>query len=184
MKIYEYAVPKSTKKATALVIIFAAAGLGFFLLPSLMKDMPYAWISQMLGVVSVTAMIFVIAKGLAKTFVYTIVENGERELDLTVAELDRGGNRQTTVCRISLGNITEAYLLYPERSGDARKLKELEDRARKEQRKRFSYCYESYPTPTCILFLEECGESLFIKLSPDEQLFSYIKRFSQKSENE
>jgi hypothetical protein len=184
MKIYEYVAQKSTKRSTGLVIIFASAGLGFFLLPSLMKDIPYAWVSQMLGVVAVTAMIFVIAKGLARTFVYAIVEDGERRLDLTVSEIERNGKKQTTVCRVALGNITEAYLLYPERSSDARKLKELEARARREQRKRYSYCYESAPTPTCLLFLEECGEPLFIKLAPDEQLFEYVERFSQKKENE
>lgn len=184
MKIYEYVAQKSTKRSTGLVIIFAAAGLGFFLLPSLMKDMPYAWVSQMLGVVAVTAMIFVIAKGLARTFVYAIVEDGERRLDLTVSEIERNGKKQTTVCRVALGNITEAYLLYPEKSSDARKLKELEARARREQRKRYSYCYESAHTPTCLLFLEECGEPLFIKLAPDEQLFEYVERFSQKKENE
>ena len=183
MKIYEYVPPKSTRRATGIIIILASAGLGLFLLPSLVKNMPFGWISQMLGVVCVTAMIFVIAKSLVKTFVYAIVENGEHGLDLTVSEIENDGKRQTTVCRISLGNITDAYLLYPERAGDANKIRELTERAKREQRKRFSYCYEADPTPTCILFLEECGEPLFIKISPDEQLFSYIERFSQKSEN-
>ena len=184
MKIYEYTSQKNTKRATGLIMIFAAAGAGLFLIPALIPNIPLGWMSQLLGVAALTAMIFVISRCIARTFVYALIENGDRTIDLTVTELGNGGKKQTTVCRVSLGNITEAYLLYPERSSDARKLKELEARARREQRKRYSYCYESAPTPTCLLFLEECGEPLFIKLAPDEQLFEYVKRFSQKKENE
>lgn len=180
MKIYEYTPPKNTRSVTPLVIVLAVAGGVLFLLPSLISDMPMRGLSQMLGIILITAMVFLISRYSGLSFVYAIVENGERTVDLTVTEIERNGKKQTTVCRVALSSITEAYLLYPERAGESEKVKKLMKRARGEQRKLFIYTQGMRPTPVCILFLEECGEPLLIKLSADERLFSYFEQYAQK----
>lgn len=176
MKIYEYTPPKNTKRVTGLILVFAFAGAGLFFIPALIPQMPLGWVSQLLGVVALTGVIFLISRCVAKTFVYAIVDNGGAVPDFTVTELGNGGKKQTTICRISLSGITEAYMLYPERAGDAEKIKRLSAKARAEARKSFNYCHDIKSSPICLLFLEECGEPLFIKISPDETLFSYFER--------
>ena len=183
MKIYEYTPPKNTKRATGLIMIFAAAGAGLFLIPALIPNMPLGWLSQLLGVAALTAMICVISRSIARTFVYALIENGDRTIDLTVTELGNGGKKQTTVCRVSLGNITEAHLLYPERAGDAEKIKDISAKAKKEERKIFNYCHDVKVSPICLVLLEECGEPLLIKISPDDRLYSYLRAYSQNKED-
>lgn len=184
MKIYEYTPPKNTKRVTGLILVFAFAGAGLFLLPMLIKGIPFGWISQILGIAAITAVIFLISRCMARTFVYAVVDDNGAP-DFTVTELTNGDRKQTTVCRVALSNITEAYMLYTERAGDAERIKKLSARARSEGRKQFNYCHDIGSTPVCLLFLEECGEPLFIKISPDETLFSYFERYkSEKREEE
>lgn len=179
MKIYEYIPPKNTSRITALIIILASAGAGLFLIPSLIPQLPFGWVSQLLGIVAITGVIFLISRCIAKTFVYAIIENGGEGLDFTVTELGNGGKKQTTVCRISLSSVTEAYMLYPEREGEAEKIKSLTARAKRDQRKIFNYCHDIKQSPLCLLFLRECGEPLLIKISPDATLFSYFERYKR-----
>ena len=175
MKRYEYIPKKDTKRLTKIVIALAVGGTVLFLLP-IGLNIPFEWLSQMLGVSLITGMIFIISRCIAKTFIYAIVENDENKLDLTVTETDSRGKKHTTVCRVALSGITEAYLLCPERPEEKEKIKELTKKAKDEQRKIFSYNHDINPTPICLLFLEECGEPLFIKLSPDQELFGYFER--------
>ena len=177
MKIYEYIPPKNNTRITSLIIILSSAGLGFFLLQAVIPIISVQRISQLLGIVSLTGVIFLITRCVARSFVYALIENGDEGLDFTVTEILNGGKKQTTVCRISLSAVREAYMLYPERAEDAEKIRELSNRAKKEQRKRFNYCHDIKPSPVCLLFVEECGEPLFIKISPDVTLFSYFERF-------
>ena len=166
--------PKNTKRATGLIMIFAAAGAGLFLIPALIPNMPLGWLSQLLGVAALTVMICVISGSIARTFVYALIENGDRTIDFTVTELGNGGKKQTTVCRVSLGNITEAHLLYSERAGDAEKIKDISAKAKKEARKTFNYCHDVKVSPICLVLLEECGEPLLIKIASDAKLIELL----------
>lgn len=174
MKEYEYIPQKNHTRLNGIIIILLALALALFLTPIILSELSFRWVFQLLGVFSLVGVVYVITRYVAKSFVYTVWRNDDGTADLTVCELTNGKKR-TTVCRIGIGNITEAHLLYPEKSDDKIKEKELSTNARAEHRKSFDYCHDIKPSPVCILLAEECGEPLLIKLSPDEQLFAYLK---------
>ena len=119
-------------------------------------------------------MIFIITRYIAKSFIYTIWQNDDGSLDLTVCELINGKKR-TTVCRIGLGSITEAHLIHTENSDEKIQEKQLSANARAEHRKSFDYSHDIGVSPVCILHARECGEELLIKLSVNDELYSYLK---------
>jgi hypothetical protein len=174
MKLYEYMPEKNKTRLNGIIIILIAVAALMFLTPMIFTQIPFSWVPQFLGMIALVAVIFIITRYIAKSFIYTVWQNDDGTLDLTVCELINGKKR-TTVCRIGLGNITEAHLLYPEKSDDKIKEKQLSANARAARTKSFDYCHDIKASPVCIILVEECGEQLLIKLSPDEELYSYLK---------
>lgn len=174
MKEYEYIPQKNHTRLNGIIIILIALAAALFMTSIVFPEIPFRWVLQFLGIISLVGVVFIITRYVAKSFVYTVLVNDDGARDLTVCELTNGKKR-TTVCRIAISNITEAYLLYPERSDDRIKEKELSANARSERRKSFDYCHDIKASPVCILLAEECGEPLLIKLSPDDTLFEYLK---------
>ena len=174
MKEYEYIPQKNHTRLNGIIIILIAVAAALFMTPIIFSEIPFRWVFQLLGVIALVGVIFIITRYIAKSFIYTVWRNDDGTLDLTVCELTNGKKR-TTVCRIGISNITEAHLLYPEKSDDKIKEKELCANARSEHRKSFDYCHDIKASPVCILLSEECGEHLLIKLSPDETFFEYLK---------
>ena len=175
MKIYEYIPQKNLTRLGGIIILLSALATALFSTPMLFPELPFKSIFQFLCVICLVAVVYVIARYIGKSFVYSVILNDDGSRDLTVCELTNGGRRKTTVCRVGINNFTELHLLYPEKPEDKIKEKELCGNARAEHRKSYDYCHDIKATPVCIILLEECGEKLLIKLSPDQTLMKYLE---------
>ena len=174
MIIYEYIPPKNYTRITGVITILIAFAVAFFITPALFPSIPVRWLFQLLGVFALVAVVYIIARYVAKTFAYGVIKNDNGSLDLTVTEILNGGKRKVTVCRVGIANITESYFLHLENSDEMLKIKEVISKAHCERRKCFDYCHDMKSSPVCILLLEECGEQLLIKISPDERLCDFL----------
>lgn len=178
MNVYEYIPTKNQTRITGIIMILTALAAAFFSTPLLFPNMAFRGIFQLVGVICMVAVIFIITRYIAKTFVYSIIQNDDGTLDLTVCELTNGNRKRTPVCRVGIDNFTEVYLLHPEKSDDRIKEKEISANARSEHRKMYDYCHDIKATPICVILLEECDEPLLIKLSPDQTLMKYLDKNS------
>lgn len=172
MHIYDYTPPKNNKKATGVVIIlfFLAAGLFIF---TLLIDIPMPWILQLIAIIAFTAGIFIATRFLAKSFLYSVVQQNE-SLDFTVCEITNGGRSQITVCRVAVKNIEGAYIINRTKNDSIAIEKEIIKAAKHDRRKIFNYCPDINPTTYCIILGEECGEKFLVKLTPDQTLCEYL----------
>ena len=175
MNVYEYSPPKSNKKASGIILILFSLAAGLFLFTLLFPNIPFKWAIQLISIVAFVAVIFIISRYVAKSFVYAITEADDGTLDLTVTEITNAGRTQITVCRIALSNIEEVYLLDRSNPEHIEKIKSLQKSAKADGRKSFNYCPDINPTELCIILVEECGEKFLIKISPDSTLWKYLK---------
>ena len=176
MNLYEYTPPKSNKKASGIVLILFSLAAGLFLFTIIFPDIKFKWAIQLISIIAFVAVIFIISRYIAKSFVYAIFQSNDGTLDLTVSELTNAGRKKITVCRIAINNIEEAHLLDRSIREQAEKASSLEKSAKSEQRKIFNYCPDINPSEVCILLVEECNEKFLIKLSPDSTLWEYLKK--------
>ena len=177
MKIYEYIPTKNLSRLSGLIIISLSLAAALFAMPLLVPTIPFQWVFQLLSVVFLVVALYLYTRYVAKNFAFSIIadEDGDGECDLTVCELSNGNRRRITVCRIGISSIYESHLLHPEIAEESNKQKELLARARAEHLKLYDYCHDINPSPILILLVEECGEKILIKLSPDEMLLKYLK---------
>ena len=176
MNLYEYTPQKSNKKASRIVLILFSLAAGLFLFTIIFPDIKFKWAIQLISIIAFVAVIFIISRYIAKSFVYAIFKNNDGTLDLTISELTNAGRKKITVCRIAINNIEEAHLLDRSIREQAEKASSLEKSAKSEQRKIFNYCPDINPSEVCILLVEECNEKFLIKLSPDSTLWEYLKK--------
>ena len=176
MNLYEYTPPKSNKKAAGIVLILFSLAAGLFLFTIIFPDIKFKWAIQLISIIAFVAVIFIISRYMAKSFVYAIFKNNDGTLDLTVSEVTNAGKKTITVCRIALNNIEESYLLDRSIREHAEKASALQKRAKNEQRKLFNYCPDVNPTEICVILVEECNEKFLLKLSPDSTLWEYLKK--------
>lgn len=157
-------IPKRTNKAPEYVcfimIITAFLAMFFTTLPSL----PFRSLMQLGALILLGVALMLLGRYVYKAYAYAIIQTDEGELDFTVTELKR--RSRITVCRIGLNGIEKIVKVTKENK------KEIE--AERRGRKVFNYCVDMSPTEEYYIFSEECGESLLIKLSPDEKLFELI----------
>ena len=165
---------KNKNRLNGIVMLLIGAAALMFLTPMVFTDIPFRWVIQLFGMLSLVAVIFIITRYIAKSFIYTIWQNDDGSLDMTVCELINGKKR-TTVCRIGLEGITEAHLIHTENSDEKIQEKQLSANARAERRKSFDYSHDIGASPVCVLLVRECGEELYIKLSANDELYSYLK---------
>ena len=174
MNVYEFSPPKSNKKASGIILILFSLAAGLFLFTVLFPNIPFKWAIQLISVFAFVAIIFIISRYVAKSFIYAIVKTDDDTLDFTVTEVTNAGRTHITVCRIALSSIEEAHLLDRSIPEQASKAKELQKSAISDGRKSFNYCPDINPTDFCILLVEECGEKILIKLSYDPTLWRYF----------
>ena len=175
MNIYEYTPQKSNKKALGTVIILLSLAAGLFLFTIIFPYIKFKWGIQLISVIAFVAIIFIISRYMAKSFVYAIVQDDDgTALDFTVTELTNAGRTQITVCRIALSNIEEVHLFNRSNPEHVEKLAEIQKNAKSDGRKSFNYCPDMNPTEFCILLVEECGEKFLLKLSPNSTLLEYF----------
>lgn len=168
---YEFIPPKNNKKAPRLVLLFLIGALILFMLTSVMQQLTGRWVIQLVGVALLAAAIYILTRYIGKTFVYAVTEGEGGKKDFTVSELQRKGGR-LTVCRISIGGITEAVWV---RRSDSAKMQEIKKKIAAGKYKKFNYCPEVAPAESCFLFVEECGEKFAIRICPDETLSALLK---------
>ncbi len=181
MKLHEYIPQKSFSRLSGLLIMLIAAAVGFFSVPSLFAKIPLPWLFQLSGVLCLVAVIFITARYITKTIVYSLIENDEGGVDFCVTEISSRGRSQITVCRISIANIERAELFYTERAEDKARKKIFEKEMRKEKRKSFTYTPDPLCTPVALVAVNECGEPLLLRVAPDGTIWNY---FNAKTEEE
>jgi len=182
MKVHEYIPQKNPRKAIGLISILISAAVGFFLFPTVFKGMPMSWLFQATAVGCLVGAIFIYSRYLVKTEVYRLERDEDSgEIDFTVTEITNKGKSSITVCRFALSGIEEADIFYFESKDDEKRKKELIKRAKKENRKIFDYCPQMMSEVVCGLLVEECGEKLLIKVTPDKVLLDAFRDAAQKN---
>ena len=68
MTLYEYSPPKSNKKAIGVTIILLSIAIGLFAFTMLFPTLPYRWGLQLIAIVAFVAVVFIISRFIAKTF--------------------------------------------------------------------------------------------------------------------
>lgn len=178
MKLYEYAPKKNTTRVSGLIIILISVAAALFLTPVIFQEIPFRGVFQMAGMIALIFVIYLIAGYMARNYVYALENGSEDGVDMTVTEVTNGKRGPLTVCRIDVSNITEAHFLSLEKAEDKAKVSELTSRAKKEGRKLFNYIHDMNASPVCVIFVEECGEALLLKISTDERFFELLKQFN------
>ena len=173
MTVYEYRPEKNNTRIFGIMMIMLSLGAAFFVTPLLVPSVPFHWLFQLLGVVAIIAVIYLLTRYVAKSFVYAVIEdNGS--LDFTVTEITNGGRKAITVCRVAIANITELQV-FDLRDGEQKLCeKEIWAEAHRESRKCYDYCHDIKTTPVCLIALEECGEPLLIKIAAEDRLCSLL----------
>lgn len=173
MTVYEYRPEKNNTRIFGIMMIMLSLGAAFFVTPLLVPSVPFHWLFQLLGVVAIIAVIYLLTRYVAKSFVYAVIED-DGSLDFTVTEITNGGRKAITVCRVAIANITELQI-FDLRDGEQKLCeKEIWAEAHRESRKCYDYCHDIKTTPVCLIALEECGEPLLIKIAAEDRLCSLL----------
>lgn len=171
---YQYIPPKNPQKTTGIILLLVAAAAVAVFFTTIFPTMPLRWLLQLFAVAVLVAIIYITTRYVPKSYIYKISPSDrEGALDLTVTELT-GGKHAVTVCRVSVESITEIARITPENKAEMKK-KSLAD-----GRKRFVYICDIEPPVTLMLFAEECGDSLSIIISADEEFASLLSRITGK----
>ena len=166
---YEY-IPQTNKaKEKNTVSALLLGGFAIMIVTSVADNMPLKWIFQLIGLLIITAGIFIMTRYLYKSFLYRVSPTEDGTADLSVIELQK--KSRITVCRISVSGILEVHHLTLEKK-DAEK--ELVAKIKADGRKRFDYCAEFAPEHFMWIIADECGERIAIKLSYDETLYGIL----------
>ena len=173
MNIYEYRPEKNMTRIFGAMIILISLAAALFFTPLLLPSVPFHWAFQLLGTVAIVAVIYLLARYVAKSFAYAVIED-DGQLDFTVTELANGGRKVTTVCRVAIANIAELHVFDMNDPEQKLREKEMISTARHESRKAYDYCADMKTSPVCILLLEECGEPLLIRIASDAKLVELL----------
>lgn len=173
MNIYEYRPEKNLTRIFGAMIILISLAAALFFTPLIFPSVPFHWAFQLLGTVAVVAVIYLLTRYVAKSFVYAVIED-DGKLDFTVTELANGGRKVTTVCRVAIANISELHVFDMNDPEHKLREKEMISSAHHESRKAYDYCADMKTSPVCILLLEECGEPLLIKIASDAKLVELL----------
>ena len=94
MSLYEYTPPKSNKKALGVIIILLSLAIGLFAFTMIFPNIALRWLVQLIAVLALVAVIFIISRYIAKSFLYTIAQNDDGTLDLNIAEITNAGRKK------------------------------------------------------------------------------------------
>lgn len=184
MNIYECSPRRNYKRLSGLVALLMAAALVCFLIPSVLGNMPYRWVLQLLGLICVGIVIYIATRYVGKFYIYAVREN-DGEQFLTVTEVTNNGRTQITVCRIGLENIEDVCVLDRRNSTDKLMIDLLTKGGKKDplvsypgnyqRRKVFVYHPDFNAAQGCYVVATECGEGITVKLAVDGTLVEYLK---------
>ena len=169
MKIYQVTPKKDMRRLNMLssvLFIGAAILLGATFV---FGDIPFKWAFQLIGIVMLTIAVFYFTRYIKRNFVYAL-EKTDAGVDFTVTEIN--GRHIITVCRISTDNVIDVYTAS---ANDSLQKKEAIAKAKANNRKFFNYSVDMFGEQYVFLLADECGESVSVKLSYDEQLLALLK---------
>ena len=178
--VYEYRPNRATKREIALIALFFGAAVGFFLVPSLFKDMQIAWLFQSSALVCFGIAIFIYTNFLSKSFVYSISEDDDGKMFFVVSELLNGGKRSMMVCCVSLDCVEEVKVFDNTSRNDSLRKKEFMAKAKKEKRRRFSFYPEIVPNESCAVLIEQNDEKMLVNIVPDKFLVEKLIEATEK----
>ena len=173
MTVYEYRPEKNNTRIFGIMMIMLSLGAAFFFTPIIAPAVPFHWLFQLLGVVAIIAVIYLLTRYVAKSFVYAVIED-DGQLDFTVTELTNGGRKAITVCRVAISNITELHVFDLCDGEQKLREKEIWAEAHRDSRKCYDYCHDIKTTPVCLIALDECGEPIMIKIAAEDRLCSLL----------
>ncbi len=168
--------PKRQNKLTDFACIACfVCGVGIFAVSLFNTEIPYlSLFAQMLGVLLLTAGVYLYAKFIARTYTYTVQPGGifdaeGRELyDLVVIETI-GKRKQRTVCRIALRDI--AWIkARPLRTSKKNPQAKIEPR---DGGHKFSYCADLVPEQVIAIY-DVDGNA--VVLTHDAQLYGILSQ--------
>lgn len=175
MNLFEFRPEKNVKKLrTVTGILLLGAGV-LMLVTVISGDIPYRWAVQLISLGMLAISIFITSRYIMKSYVYAVIK-GDNGNDFTVTEIQ--GRHTITVCRIGLASI-EQTVIVP--LGNKQADTEVKNKIKSEKRKMFNYCADLFDEKYICLFVNECGESMAIKLSWGEEL---ERLFEHQEENE
>ena len=156
---YEYVptLPKKKEKLLSLFLLLLGAAL---FLGSMLPGLSLPWILQLLSFAFFVAFVMVFSLCIMRSYVYTVEEGREGELDFIITE--HYGRRRTVVCRVALSSVISA---------DAACTK-VEKRAADE--KRFVYTGVLFDVPRSLVRIEEAGERFSVCICADDALLRLL----------
>ncbi|MBO5845657.1 MAG: hypothetical protein J6Q77_03325 [Clostridia bacterium] len=134
--------------------------------------LPYRSVMQLAALIILGIAIAILVRYVLTGYSYAIVPAENGGYYLTVTEVKH--RSRITVCRISLASIEHTETVRSENK------KELAPKVR--GYKTFNYCVDLAPSELFCIFANECGESLAIKLSYDQDLIDLISRLCDTEE--
>lgn len=156
---------KKTKEKLLLAGFWTFGAMLMFL--SLLPGFPFPFLPQFFAVCLFAAGISLLSKSFLRSFTYEIVRNGQNPdvPDLVVTE--RAGQRSTVVCRISVGDVQDAFSL------PANQQKAFFRLCRGKQT--YRYTDEWLPEQLLTLVLKRGSNAEYLFLSFDKELLSFLK---------
>ena len=165
MKLYEFIPQKAHRKLSLISSLLLIGAVTVMLCTTILGDISYKWIFQLVSLIMLTAAIFIISRYVMKSYVYRIEATDNSSPDLTVTEIQ---NRHVvTVCRLAVSSI-EKITVIP--SDDKATLNSTKADIRQMHRKFYNYCPDFMPQKKLCLFATECGEPLAVFLTYDSEL--------------
>ncbi len=160
---YEYA-PQFIKKKEKL-LTYGFLGLGVLLFAvSVIPGMPLPWVFQLFAVSALVPTVSIFSLCLARRYVYTVEERAGAAPDFTITEY--AGKRVQVVCRVSLTSIRSVT---PWTGATKATLGE-----EKQGKQYFSYTGVLFDEGQYLVYAEECGVPLLIRICADDALLDLL----------
>ena len=171
---FEFSPQKTNKKAHKIIAVLFAVASALLTTSVIFSSIPYIWSIQLIALILSMIAILLASRYLSKRYVYRIIENTERTLDLTVTEAKSNKDTGVTVCRISLSSIMQTEVL-----DEGKKLSNY----KKEGRAIFDYRPDIDPKKSILILSNEGGDEVYVCLAYDEELLSILAPYKAEKEN-
>ncbi len=170
---YQWIPKKTNTTDRKLTFLLFAGGAALILVTNFAPELPGKWVFQLIAVALLTAAVFLVARYQGKCFVYRVEEGREGSYDLTVTETNSRGKRAVTVCRVGLSAIASVRLIDFSDGGDSLSFWQSFCKGRK---KIHDYTVDLKPVRSILVTVEEGGETLYLRLSPIDELYDLLRR--------
>ncbi len=178
---YEWLSQKTNKTDRRMILLLFAGAAALILITSLVPGVPGIWVFQFIALCLLTAAVFLVARYQGKLFYYRIEEDGEGSYDLTVTETNSKGKRAVTVCRVGLSSIHTVRMLDFSDGGESL---EFWNTFKKTKAKLHDYTVDLRPVKSILVMVNEGGDDLWLRFSPEEELYQILKRWESEGKEQ